>query len=63
MQIIYFPDKRTDTIASRQQAADIIGRLLRVRPAWALSIGFKSRMVKAVVAISLRQGCPSRGGI
>lgn len=33
--------------------------LLYVRPAWAQSIGCESRMAKAVVAISLRQRCPS----
>ncbi|MDQ0245593.1 hypothetical protein J2S09_003170, partial [Bacillus fengqiuensis] len=32
--------------------------LFLVRPAWAQSIGCKSRTVKAVVVVSLTQGCP-----
>ena len=34
-----------------------------MRPAWALSIRWKSGMVKVAVAISLSQGCPSWGEI
>jgi hypothetical protein len=48
---------------AKDEIAAELPLLLVVRPAWALSIGCESRMVKAVVAISSRQGCPPRGGI
>lgn len=42
---------------SRQTMKELPRQLLfTVRPAWALSLGFKSRMVKAVVAIAQGKG-------
>jgi len=50
-------------VVPRATLAPIKGRVLFVRPAWALSIRWKSGMVKVAVAISLSQGCPPWGGI
>ncbi|ABZ85113.1 hypothetical protein HM1_2575 [Heliomicrobium modesticaldum Ice1] len=44
-------------------APEVGKELVSVRPAWALSLGWKSRTPKVAVGVSLRQGCPPRGGI
>ena len=45
-----------------QRNSPIEGRLGSC-PAWAYSIGWKSRTAKGIVVVSLRQGCPPWGGI